>query len=82
MNQESKIIPITGLWKKTDKNGNTYLSGPLSNRTRLLIFQNLKKQGEKEPDYYISIAESNREGQPQSQGNSYKQNNAADDMPF
>lgn len=51
------MIKITGVWRNTDKNGNTYLSGSLSPITNLLIMPNtFKKSGDKAPDYFVYIA--------------------------
>lgn len=38
-------LKLTGLWKNTDKAGNTYYAGNLSPTVRLLIFKNNFKQG-------------------------------------
>lgn len=52
------MVKITGLWKNTDKNGNSYLSGSLSPITNLLIMPNSFKKdaGDKAPDFYLYLA--------------------------
>jgi uncharacterized protein (DUF736 family) len=51
------MTKLTGVWKNTDKNGNTYLSGSLSPITNLMIMPNtFKKTGDKAPDYFVYIA--------------------------
>lgn len=54
--KDDKKIPLTGLWKKTTKNGMEFLSGNLSPKASLLIFPNGYKQKETDPDYYIYLA--------------------------
>ena len=55
-------IKLTGLWKSTDKSGNTYYAGNLSPTVRLLVFKNTYKQGERDPDLvaYLVPAEKKR----------------------
>lgn len=43
------------LWKKTNKDGKTYLSGPMSEVTRLIVVENHRKADTNEPDYYAYI---------------------------
>lgn len=51
------MTKLTGVWKNTDKNGNTYLSGSLTPITNLLIMPNsFKKDGDKSPDYFVYLA--------------------------
>lgn len=52
----SELIKITGLWENKDKDGNTYLSGNLSQTSRILIFWNKKKEG-KSPDASLYICQ-------------------------
>lgn len=49
-------LKLTGLWKNTDKSGNTYLSGSISPIAGVVIMPNtFKKDGEKGPDYYLYL---------------------------
>lgn len=43
------------LWKFTNKAGKTYLSGPMSKVTRLVVVENDRKKAPKDPDYYAFI---------------------------
>lgn len=44
---------VGGLWKSTDKNGNSYLSGSIDVYGKIKIFKNSYKTEEKHPDYVI-----------------------------
>lgn len=49
-------IQVTALWKKRDKNGNLYLTGPLSRNSQVVILKNAYKNGHANfPDYYLYI---------------------------
>ena len=50
-----EMIEISGLWKGTDKNGNTYYSGYMG-RAKILIFKNKYKEEDKHPDFKMYIA--------------------------
>lgn len=54
---------LTGLWKSKDKNGNTFLSGPLNAIAQLMVMPNtFKKEGDsKAPDYYVYVAPKKKE---------------------
>ena len=53
----SKKINLTGLWKSKTKEGKTYLRGNLTYSTNIFIFENGYKKTEKDPDFFLSIAE-------------------------
>ena len=63
-------IKLTGLWKNTDRNGNTYYAGSLGPTVRLLVFKNSYKKEEREPDLivYLAPAEKREEGAESSGG--------------
>lgn len=69
------MTKIAGLWKNTNKQGQEYLSGNFTYGTKLLVFPNGYKRGDKEPDYIVYLAETEK-----------KQDQAApasaDDLPF
>lgn len=43
------------LWKRKGKDGKTYLAGPMSRLTRLVVVQNSKKKKESDPDYLAYV---------------------------
>ena len=43
----SELVPIGGLWKNKDKNGNDYFSGNFTYKTKLLVMTNTFKDKEK-----------------------------------
>jgi hypothetical protein len=55
------IIKLTGLWKHTDKDGNLYLKGKVSDDftvakgQTLAIFKNLMKTNDNEPDFKLVL---------------------------
>lgn len=54
--ERGAMIQVCGLWKGTDRNGKTFLSGSLGN-VRVMIFLNTFKADEKHPDYRMYVAE-------------------------
>ena len=44
-----------GLWKTTDKNGRTVLSGNLNQNVRLVIFENQFKDADNQPDFELFL---------------------------
>ncbi len=52
----SDLVPIGGLWKNQDKNGNDYFSGNFTYKTKLLVMTNSYKDKENDPDYIVYIA--------------------------
>lgn len=55
------MTKITGLWKNTNKKGETYLSGSLTPISKILIMANdYKKEGDKSPDYFMHIVENEK----------------------
>jgi len=49
-------VRLAGLWGGQDKNGNTYLSGKLSQIATLWIMPNaFRKNGSNEPDYWLYL---------------------------
>ena len=54
------MIPISGLWKSTDKKGNEYFSGYLGS-AKLLVFKNTFKKEDKHPDFVIYVAENKKQ---------------------
>ena len=46
---------IARLWKRTTKSGRTYLSGPMTKITRLVIVENTDRVDDKDPDYYAYV---------------------------
>lgn len=43
------------LWRYTNKEGKTYLSGAMSKVTRLIVIENDRKKDPKDPDSYAFI---------------------------
>ena len=58
------MVRITGLWKSKTQAGEGYLSGNLTPTSRLLVFPNSKKTGEKEPDFMVYLAPNIKREQP------------------
>lgn len=58
-------IRLTGLWKGTDREGNTFLSGNLNPITNLVVMPNTFKKGEKEPDYFVYLTPNEGKGKKQ-----------------
>jgi hypothetical protein len=54
--QDNKLIPLTGLWENTSKNGVRYFSGVLG-RAKVLLLPNKEKQAENDPDFILYMAE-------------------------
>lgn len=51
------MIKVTGLWEDTDKKGNNFLSGSMGG-VRIVIFKNIYKSKDSEPDYNLYFDES------------------------
>jgi hypothetical protein len=49
------LVKITGLWKATDKNGQTYLSGNMSQVSKVMVMPNTFKKSETDPDYFFYL---------------------------
>ena len=47
------MIKVTGLWKQTDKSGNTFLSGNVNPISSIMVMPNTFKKEDKEPDYFL-----------------------------
>ena len=43
------------LWKQTSKKGKPYLTGPMSNVTRLIVIANFDKKEEEDPDFFAYL---------------------------
>ncbi len=43
------------LWKRKGKDGKTYLAGPMSRLTRLVVTKNDKKEKDSDPDYFAYV---------------------------
>lgn len=54
MSQDS--VDITGLWTRSDRNDDTYLSGNVG-RMRFLVFKNKRKRDDNDPDYLLKLAQ-------------------------
>lgn len=58
-NNNSNFKSIGGLWKKTSKNGASYLSGNVEidgKKIRISVFPNKYKKKETSPDYTINLS--------------------------
>ena len=56
-----ELVPIGGLWKNKDKNGNDYFSGNFTYQTKLLVMTNSFKDKENDPDYMDYITRKDKE---------------------
>ena len=54
-NNKDDMIKITGLSKKKDKYGQTFLIGSLNALSQILILPNTHKEQETQPDYFFYI---------------------------
>ncbi len=61
---KSKLIPFGALWKKKDKNGETFLSGKLKDERVIFVFKNVKRPDKKDPDFNLFIASSDGAKEP------------------
>lgn len=55
----SDLVPITGLWEETNGKGQTFLSGVSGSAKYLVLPNNNKKPGSKDPDYHLCVARPN-----------------------
>jgi len=56
----NKLIELTALWEKKDKNGDTFYYGKLG-KMNLVIMKNRFKKDEKHPDYRVFLAEASED---------------------
>ncbi|MCJ7525848.1 MAG: hypothetical protein MUP71_11620 [Candidatus Aminicenantes bacterium] len=50
------LITLTGLYKKTDRNGREFLSGELGN-SKIFVFPNENKKFTGQPDFFLSLGQ-------------------------
>jgi len=70
------LLKLFPLWENTSKDGNTYFSTKLNNKTKLLMLKNKYKKKDTDPDYYLYASEIS---------NDYSEDdkdNVDDDIPF
>lgn len=53
------MIQLTGLWMNESKDGKKFMGGNLGG-ARFLVFKNEKKRNDKDPDYYLCVAENKK----------------------
>lgn len=54
MESKSSMMKVGGLWVHKDKNGDTYLTGKLSESTKVMIMKHkFKKPGDNQPEYMM-----------------------------
>lgn len=53
----SKLIKISGLWARKDKNDELMLSANINKFSRYVIVKNAFKRDEKDPDYHLCVSE-------------------------
>ena len=55
---KSGLVRVMGLWENTDRKGNRYLSGNLTNSVRVMIFKNsYKAEGSRDPEYIVYVSQ-------------------------
>jgi len=77
-----KLIKISGLWARQDKNENLVLSGNISKEARYIILKNTFKRNEKDPDYYLYVAEIEKKPEEMGDVHEKKHSLIQDDLPF
>jgi hypothetical protein len=55
------MVKLAGLYEKTSQKGNRYFIGRM-NGARLLMFQNIDKQQEADPDWILYVQERTEQG--------------------
>ncbi|MBU1008476.1 hypothetical protein KKA53_05360 [Candidatus Dependentiae bacterium] len=60
MSEDNKapMIKLAGLWKGEGKDGAPFYSGKLGYGTRLMLFRNKFKKGDRDPDLVLYLAKS------------------------
>jgi hypothetical protein len=89
LSQERKfdMVPLTGLWKSTTKNGKVMLSARLTNSSRIVILPNPnQREGSNDPAYVLYVARfEHRDRQPpkaQPPQQQEPREPGSDDVPF
>lgn len=55
---KSGLVRVMGLWENSDRRGNKYLSGNLTQSVRVMIFRNsYKQEGGRDPDYIVYVSQ-------------------------
>ena len=54
-------LKISGLWKNENRNGNAYYAGSLSPSVRVMIFKNMFKNSERDPEAILYLAPNDRQ---------------------
>lgn len=64
--EKGDLIPISGLWKNSSQNGDTYLTGYLG-QSKLIAFKNRYKESpeDKKPDYILYVTKGKKKEQAQ-----------------
>lgn len=87
----SGLIRVMGLWENSDRRGNKYLSGNLTQNVRVMIFRNsYKQEGGRDPDYIVYISQRSPDERgggtdaaaPSQQPQAGQQQVPEDDIPF
>lgn len=63
-NQDAKsgLVRVMGLWENTDRKGNKYFSGNLTNSVRVMIFKNsYKTEGSRDPEFILYVSQRSQE---------------------
>lgn len=88
---KSGLIRVMGLWENSDRRGNKYLSGNLTQNVRVMIFRNsYKQEGGRDPDYIVYISQRSQDERgggadsaaPSQQPPAGHQQVPEDDIPF
>jgi uncharacterized protein (DUF736 family) len=66
-----ELVKLTGLWKDTDKKGQSYLRGKINNNAKIVIMKNLYKRDDNDPDFnlYVTGVEIKKEKNSSEQSN-------------
>lgn len=72
--RDAGMIKIASLWRETDRNGNTYLTGPMNSTSRLLIFATsieAKAKNPKAPDFNVYLVGDEKPPMPKAENDPF-----------
>lgn len=58
------MLKLSGLWKKTREDGYTYYTGKINDYTRVVVFPNIKKTSDSQPDFEVFLDDTKGSDRP------------------